>query len=74
MIVTGRQYVTMYATLADKLFTDERGYEYEAPLYLKLTDVEEVDEDFWDKCIEKAEEYLETIGIEEAENDLLYMG
>jgi len=67
MIVTSGQYEEMGAELADKLFTDARGYEYEVPLYLKLTEVEQVDEDFWHACIEQAEEYLEIIGIQEEE-------
>ncbi len=65
MIVTSRQYVQIRTALVDKLFTDDRGYEYAASLYIKLTEVEQADMDFWYSCIEKAEEYLEAIGLEE---------
>ena len=68
MIVTSGQYEEMGADLADKLFTDARGYEYDVPLYIKLTEVEQADMDFWDECIGQAEEYLEIIGIQDEED------
>ncbi len=69
MIVKTEQYVEMYALLAEKLFTDQKGYSYRAPLRTKLSIVQQTREDFWHDCVALAEDYLDIIGIKKEDEE-----